>query len=83
MTHHVTVIITESKISGNNPTKARSGSLIKFPSCLISEIDMKKTLKLEFGRIPQIIQFVLLNISSSKVKIKLHANIHHPTLLNS
>ena len=42
------------------------------------EIAMKKTLKLEFGRRPQVISNFVLNISASYVNIKLHTE-NQPT----
>ena len=44
---------------------------------------MKKTLKLEFGRRPQVISNFVLNISSSYVNIKLHTENQPPSFVNS
>ena len=47
-------------------------------ACLILEIAMKKTLKLGFGRRPYNILNFFLHISSSQVKVKLHAENQLP-----
>ena len=52
-------------------------------ACLIMNIAMKKTLKLGFGRRPQENFNFWLNISSSKVKIKLKTENQPNSLLNN